>query len=157
MGGVRRLRFVTVLSLLAGLACLVQAGLRGELSVHLVVVVPVVSGTGPWALAGFLLLFVAIGTWWWGRVRAARASWGTQAHSARPRGARDAGEHAGPASRRGEASEPGSEHPGARSGGILLLGPIPIVWGSDRSGLWQAALLGLVLTLIALGLYLWAR
>ncbi len=37
---------------------------------------------------------------------------------------------------------------GGRGGGILLIGPIPIIWGSDRESLGWVVLIGLILFII---------
>ncbi len=52
------------------------------------------------------------------------------------------------------SGSPRSEIPRRRFGGILLLGPIPIVFGTDRKITLAMVVLGIVLTAVALVLFL---
>lgn len=130
----RPLRLAALASLLAGLALLGYAVVEGEARVGLFLIFPYLVGTGGKAALGMLLLFGAAVMW---------------AHSATRGTAPPAGELLG-----GDAP-PGEARVERRSGsgGVVLLGPIPIVWGSDRRILpWMVAagaallLLGLLLT-----------
>src|SRR5438093_4702780 len=83
---------------------------RGEANVYLVLVIPVIVGTGPLALlgvflviAGFLLTFLL----WPSRLVAEPGDRGVSPVS--PEGA----------------------PPARRWGGVLFLGPIPVIFGSD--------------------------
>lgn len=130
--------------LLAGLASLAYAGLRGDVEVFLVLVVPVVAGTGPWAGLG-LLATIAGG---------AGLLWTSVSTGAPPEGpTRGPGPGAG---REPEASERRSETR-TKGGGVILIGPIPIAWGSDRSTLGWLVVGGIALTLAAIGLALVMR
>lgn len=96
---------VAALLALAGLACLVTAAAQGQVHVALLLVVPIVYATGALPFVGMLLLVAAVVAWTLGalpRVERAAVAPGTQS---------------GRVERKG--------------GGVVLLGPIPIVWGSS--------------------------
>lgn len=133
------------LLLIAGLASVAYAGLQGNLDVYLLLVIPVVTGTGPWAGLGLLAAFAGlVGLFW--------------------TAATPAGLDRGPGRPRRERPEPGDEEPpvgeessSTRGGGVILIGPIPIVWGSDRSTTRWLVAAGVLLTLAAIGLTLVLR
>lgn len=133
--------------LVAGLASLTYAGLQGELEVFVLLVVPVVAGSGPWAALGMLAAIAG----------AAGLVWTAARESARQ------GPPGGPAGRQaGRTEEARPEREGGhrretKGGGVILLGPIPIAWGSDRSTLGWLVGLGLLLTLAAVALTLWVQ
>src|SRR2546422_7834599 len=118
-----------------GVVVLALAVARGEASVYLVVIGPVVAGTGPLAFLGILLFFVGFFL---------------------PFLLGPPGPGAGP---REQAAAGGAEGlaPTRRWGGIAFLGPIPLVFGSDsrmtRTMLWVGVALFLALlalTILAL-------
>jgi uncharacterized protein (TIGR00304 family) len=119
-----------------GLAVLALAVGRGEARLYLVVIVPVVAGTGPLAFLGIPMVFVGFFLTFF--------LWST-----RP-GHGSAEQVVGAAPSEGTPST-------RRWGGIAFLGPIPLVFGSDprmtRAMLWVGVLLFLALlalTLVAL-------
>src|SRR5207247_7045793 len=100
---------------------------RGEANVYLVLVIPVIVGTGPLALlgvflvfAGFLLTFLL----WPSRLVAEPGDRGVSPVS--PEGA----------------------PPARRWGGVLFLGPIPVICGWDPGVTRVMLLLGLVVSLV---------
>lgn len=97
--------------LLAGAGCLAYAASIGQASVVVVLILPVLVGTGPWAFLGTLLLMAgfALGFFAW------------TGHS---RMARIPGAPAG--------APPGAAEGRTSTGGFLLLGPIPIAFGSTK-------------------------
>lgn len=141
-------RILSILALVAGAGLLGYSALQGDLSVHLILVIPVISGSGPAAALGMLLTIGGLfGVLWTGLPLQ-----GPGPGSGGPPGA---GPH-GPTPTTAEA--PGHEPTrgsGTRSGGIILLGPIPIAWGSGKDGLRWAVLLGVLLTVLAVGVWLW--
>lgn len=137
-------RVVSGLALLAGLGLLAWAAIRGDLSVHLFVIVPVVSGSsGPAALGMLLVMGGLVGWLLMGSPGRGRAPGGSQP-STRPPPGEQASEGSGP---------PPSDETGrdTRGGGIILLGPIPIAWGSDRESLLGVVVAAIVLILVAAG------
>lgn len=139
-------RAVSLVSLAAGVLLLAYSGLQGDLSVHVILILPVISGSGPAAALGMLLAIGGLfGVLWTGLPLQGPGSGGS------PGG--------GPQSPTPTAAEaPGHEPPRGsetRSGGIILLGPIPIAWGSGKDGLRWAVLLGVLLTALAVGVWLW--
>ncbi len=55
------------------------------------------------------------------------------------------------------AHHPNSNVENASVGGVVLIGPIPLVFGSDNNSLVFAEVLALILTLLAILLYLLAK
>ncbi len=110
---------------------------QGDASLSLVVIVPVITATGLWSALGILLLvagfFVTIMTWPF-RVEPPFALGPTGTEAVRP--------------------PPPASAKGRRWGGILFLGPIPIVFGSDTSVTRTMLILGLILFLALLALTL---
>lgn len=120
--------------LLSGAALMAYAVATGAARVGFFLIVPFVSGTGLLPLAAMALVFAAFVLFAFGSAKDA-------AH-APPLDAREHG--------MGEA-------PRGRSGGVLLLGPIPIVWGSDRRILpWMVAAGALLLALSLWLTFRWA-
>lgn len=129
----RTLRTLALLALVGAVALLVEAARRGELRGGLFLVFPMLVGSGLFALGGALLLMLAMGLFAFSAFRAPPEAW------------------AAPAPRADDADAPRER--AVRSGGVLLLGPIPIVWGSDRRILpWMVAA-GAALLLLALLLF----
>jgi len=111
MGGtVRLVRLAGPALFIAGLASLAVAFVQGEATLTLYVIFPVLTATGVWSILGIALMiagfFVLVLTW----------SGPVEAPIASP--------PAAPAS----APRPG----GRRWGGVVFLGPIPVVFGSDQ-------------------------
>ncbi len=130
------------MALLAGLALIAWGVIRGEVSVHLVVVIPVVTGTGPIAALGMVATMAGLVGWWLTRLAPP---------AGRERSARRPDEARG-------AQQPSDRAPGrvereteTRGGGVVLIGPIPVAWGSDRSSLLAVIVAAVVLMLVALG------
>lgn len=101
--------------LLAGLATLAYASTLGQVAVALVLVFPVIIGTGPLGFLGGLLVMAGLVAAFWALAGRARgeAAW--------PEAPSAAGDDA-----RAEPTR------GSSAGGFLLLGPIPIAFGTTR-------------------------
>ena len=123
------LRLAGPVLLAAGVALLVVGALRGEVRGGLLFIIPFVYGEGPLAALGALALMAGL----------------LLTFAARFAGAA----RVGPS--RGAAAIPAGERR-VRHGGVLFIGPLPVVWGSDsRMAKWAAAL-GLLLLVLALWL-----
>jgi uncharacterized protein (TIGR00304 family) len=111
--------------LLAGLIALAWAVANGEASVALVFVVPVVIGSGPFAFLGVLLIFVGffLTFLFWTSGAAPPVPGPAEVPTAAP-------------------AEPGRPR---RWGGVLFLGPIPLVFGSDPEMTRMMLILGVIL------------
>ncbi len=108
---------LSILMVVAGIALIVWAGLRGEAEFYLVIIIPVISGSGPVFAAGVLLsifgvmlLFFSMG------LGSVEGEW------ERPPQARSPAQ----APRAGEPATGG----GTQWGGVVFIGPIPITFGS---------------------------
>jgi len=128
---VRLGRFLGPGFLLAGLVALAVAVARNEASLALVFVVPVVIASGPLAVLGILLIFVGFFLTF--------LSW-----SAGPMPPPPAGPAEVPS---GASPEPARLR---RWGGVLFLGPIPLVFGSDPQVTRMMLVLGVILFLALL-------
>src|SRR2546427_3638450 len=121
---VRLIRWLGPVSVLAGVLMMALAGGRGEASVFLGLIIPVIVGTGPsgflgvfLVFAGFLLTFLL---------------WPF------PFEAEPEGQDIWPVSSEGAP-------PARRWGGVLFLGPIPVIFGSDPRMTRTMLLIGAVL------------
>ena len=136
----RALRLLGPALIIAGVAALAFGFVQGQAGLSLFLIFPVVTATGAWSALGILLLiagFFALFLTWPAYV--ADVSPPTQAQAATP------------------PSGATSPAPSRRWGGVVFLGPIPIVFGSDaKVARWMLVVgvllfLGLVvLTVIAL-------
>lgn len=142
---VRAVRLLGPMLFLVGLAALVVAFFENQATLSLFVIFPVVSATGAWAVLGILLMiagfFLFFFTWPVG---------------AEPPPARGPEPRASPATDlpSGTASDAQAQR---RWGGVVFLGPVPVVFGSDPKVTRWMLILGfvlfaalLVLTVIAL-------
>jgi uncharacterized protein (TIGR00304 family) len=118
--------------LIVGLATLALAVARGEASLYLIVVIPAVVGTGPVAFLGILLVFAGffLTSFLWSIGAPRPAPEPDQVPAVTP--------PAAPSTR--------------RWGGIVFLGPIPLVFGSDPQMTRMMLVLGVILFLALLGL-----
>ena len=139
---------LAIVTLVAGVAALVIAGQRGEAELHLVLIFPVVSGTGPYFalgvllfMAGLLMLFV-----------------GMSMRSIAALEDLPPGQRAPPGSPPGRA--PGAAPPAGRPewGGVVFIGPVPLAFGSSpRMGRWMtlaSIVMGILFLVFILGLLL---
>lgn len=129
-----RVRGLALAALVAGVACLAVAASQGNVRVGLFLIIPYVYGQGLLPFLGSLLLMAAAVLWFMsGFADARRIEPETYSYAPPDRSAGGgAGAGAWPPERRAERR--------SRSGGVVLLGPIPIVWGSDRRVLpWMVA------------------
>jgi len=129
---VRAIQLAGPAVLIAGLVTLALAVARGEASLYLIVVIPVVVGTGPLAFLGILLVFagfiLTFLLWSVGRPQSI------------------------PEPVEGPALAPAEAPPARRWGGVVFLGPIPLVFGSDPQMTRMMLVLGAILFLALLGL-----
>ena len=137
----RPIRFVGPGILLAGLVALAVAVARGEASVYLIFIVPAVVGTGPLAFLGILLVFLGFFlTFFLWTAGAPPPTMGPPATDST-----------------GIAEVTPQGTPKVRRwGGVVFLGPIPLVFGSDpqmtRWMLILGAILFLALVLLTIAL-----
>lgn len=113
---VRLARFAGPPLFIAGIAVLAYAFLRNEATLNLILIVPVITATGGWAFLGIVLMVAGVFLFllaWSGAIAAAPG-----ALPAVP-----------PAPSSGTPSPSGTER---RWGGVVFLGPIPVVFGSDQ-------------------------
>ncbi len=108
---------LSILMVVAGIALIVWAGLRGEAEFYLVLIIPVISGSGGVFAAGVLLLIFGIVLLFFAMSLRSVERYPEQTPRARTPAR---------APRTGEPSTGG----GAQWGGVVFIGPIPITFGS---------------------------
>jgi len=113
---VRLVRFAGPILFLAGAASLAVGFLRNEATISLFVIFPVITATGGWSVAGIGLMvagfFVFFLTW---------------SASIEPQPVPSARTPSPP----DEAAVPAFPPSSRRWGGVVFLGPVPVVFGSD--------------------------
>jgi len=128
---VRLIRWVGPASFVAGVLTMALAVAQRQADVYLVFVIPVIVGTGPLAFLGIILVFAGfLLTFLLWPARFAEDPGNRDALPAPPEGAA----------------------PARRWGGVLFLGPIPLIFGSDPRMTRTMLLIGIVLFLALLAL-----
>jgi uncharacterized protein (TIGR00304 family) len=131
------LRFVPLVVFVLGVALIANAVLRGQATLYLLLVIPVVSGGSAEFVAGTILVVLGIFGWF-------------------ATGFVEVAEREAPD---GDPARPSRLN---RSGGVVLLGPIPIFFGdarpTTRGGWWAWVALGVVVSVAAtVGFFLLAN
>lgn len=119
--------WMPTLVMVIGICLIAGAVTTGEAEVSLFLVFPVISGTGWMFLAGVLMIVVSFILWF----VAVGAGWrdSLEEHETRPRADRK-----------------------PSYGGVILIGPIPVVFGSNRRIALIMLMLGVVLAVVVLAL-----
>ena len=143
----RAIRILGPAILVAGLVALGFAVARGEARLYLVVIIPVIVGAGPLGILGILLAFLGffLTFFLWPVSVPAPALGAVDTIKAPP-------EH------RTQEISPGEPARSRRWGGVVFLGPIPLVLGSDphmtRWMLILGAILFVALLFLTIALFL---
>ena len=128
--------------LFIGGMCLIAASVAtGEAGLSLVVVIPVISGSGGAFLLGMLLVVSGL-VLGFILIAMRETEWADQHEPAR-------------------ADENGLHHAtrkkrGVRYGGVVLIGPIPIAFGSDRRIAITMLVVGIIIAIVTLALIIFA-
>jgi len=127
----RQVRLIGLALLIAGVALIAAAVATGQGQVYLLLFIPVYVGTGALGMLGILVVFIgfflaSLGSAWRGL----------------PVPVAPAPE---PTSPPDVAVPPAATAPPAKYGGVVMLGPIPIVFGSDAQVAKWMMILGLIL------------
>ena len=137
---VRPVRLVGLVLFVIGLVLLAVGFLQGEATLVLFVIFPVVTASGLWSVLGILLVIAGFFLSFLGFASTMEAPVPPPS-SPEP----------------SAAAPPSPAPPQKRWGGVVLLGPIPILFGSDPKFAWWMVLVGallvvglVVLTIIAL-------
>lgn len=122
----RPLNLVAPVLFVAGAASLAVAFALGQATLSLVLIFPVITATGPWAALGIVLIVASfvVGFYTFSRSLAAAPI---------------------DAARIGPEATVTPPAPTRRWGGIVFLGPVPIVFGSDARVTTAMLILGLIL------------
>ena len=130
----RTIRLLGPAALVAGLIAFGWAVARGDAKLYLIFVVPVIVGTGPFAILGILLVFLGFAlTFFFGPFSFAPSSH-PATESPRTMGEVPPQDVVPPQTPRAR-----------RWGGVVFLGPIPVVFGSDPQMTRRMLLLGAIL------------
>ena len=123
---------------LTGVACIAAAAISGEAEVQLFIVFPVISGSSLLFAIGVLLI---VASFILGFVLVAMSV--TEPV------------HQGPSGSTEDATiVPEAPQKKTRYGGVVLIGPVPIIFGSDRKMAWVMLLVAIVLAAIILAVAL---
>ena len=128
---VRLIRWVGPASFVAGVLMMALAVAQRQANVYLVLVIPVIVGTGPLAFLGIILVFAGF--------LLTFLLW--PARLVEDPGNRDAA-----------PTSPAGAAPARRWGGVLFLGPIPVIFGSDPRMARTMLLIGVILFLALVAL-----
>jgi len=128
---VRLIRWVGPASFVAGVLTMAIAVAQRQANVYLVLVIPVIVGTGPLAFLGIILVFAGfLLTFLLWPARFVEDPGNQDALPTPPQGAA----------------------PARRWGGVLFLGPIPVIFGSDPRMTRTMLLIGVILSLALVAL-----
>ncbi len=132
----RKLTALALIALAAGIALLGYSVATGESQVHLFLIFPVFTGTGVFAFLGIVLIAVAMFVGFFSFAGATLVPSGPPPKTAAP-----------------PAQAPQAAPPARKFGGVVFLGPIPIVFGSDaRVSKWML-ILGIALTVLLIAFF----
>ncbi len=129
--------WIPVLVFLAGVGCIIAAAVTGEAKVELLVVFPLISGSSLLFILGVVLIVLSFIL---GFVIAATSTMEQAAETGQDNG--------------GTQNPAAENHQRTRFGGVVLIGPVPIIFGSDRRLALIMIILAIVLMAIVLALAL---
>jgi uncharacterized protein (TIGR00304 family) len=124
-----------------GIAVLAVGAINGEGELIILLFIPVYRGSGPYALGGGLLIFLGIvlGLIYFFKKYAPMPYQEAPGTSRSPAG----GQGAAPAGK-------------PKTGGVVFLGPIPLVWGSDAKTTLYAIIIGIIIvTTVLVSIFLY--
>lgn len=130
----RSFALLALAALIGGVALLAYSAAVGQGQVHLVLIFPVFTGTGLLPFLGMLLIFAAFFLGFW--------AFATQPSAGLPQPV-------------GPVPPPPSPPPAParRFGGVVFLGPFPIIFGSDAKMAKYMLVLGIALTVLLLAFF----
>ena len=135
----RRLSLLALAFLIGGVALLAYGAAVGQGQVYLVLIFPIVNATGPIAWAGIALIVLGFAV---GFLSLARSPLAVPAESPPAAGS-------APSS----SSPPTPATPAKRFGGVVFLGPLPIVFGSDAKMSKYMLVLAVAVTVLLLAFF----
>jgi len=119
---------ISVIVLLAGISLVIFSIMEGEAKIGLLFIVPILYGTGVYLALGVLLIFSSFMMFFL-----------FLGH---------------PSVERSEIKrEETTTHEGSSYGGVIFIGPIPIIFGKDKSVAKKMMYLGLLIALILAAIY----
>ncbi len=123
----KKLRMASLIMFVAGLVLFLIGIITGETRVYIVVIVPVIQTSGFLSIVGILLMFGAFFLWVTGHFV------GTSSDN-----------DPGRAMSRGKV----------KTGGVIFIGPIPIVFSNDRSLTKVLVVLAIIMAIIFIAFYI---
>lgn len=117
-----------------GVAAIAAGVIRGEVSFALLVIIPVIYGSGLWALAGGVLIFLGFAVTFFSMMGTpVWRHYGDDFSRESYPGQDDYSRYPGEPWQRTGAEGTGDQRRKSEFGGVIFLGPIPILFGSGRS------------------------
>lgn len=138
----KKLKWAAIGLIILGVILLAVGAMTGDGEFYLLLFIPVYKGTGPYALGGGLLIFLGIIV---GIIYLFR-SYVPPPYQEEPGASQAPG---------GAQGAPPAGKP--KHGGVVFLGPVPIVWGSDAKTTLHTIIIGIIvvtIVLVAIFLYL---
>jgi uncharacterized protein (TIGR00304 family) len=138
---VSRFKGLALALLLGGIGLIALSIMTGEGSVYLALFIPVFAGSGPLGIAGIACIAGAFFSYFYGLVEDFRVL------------GEEAGEGGRAVPREGKRPVEGGHARtgrGMKSGGVVLIGPIPIIFGSDKKSLFYIQVLAVIILVLAL-------
>lgn len=133
----RRLTIASIVMFVAGVVLLIYTASTGEARAWIFFIIPVFESTSPLALGGILLIFLSIFLFFFSL--------------AEPMSSAPAQPTTGGTQAAAPGQTPGSL--GKKFGGVVFLGPIPIIFGSDKKMAKWMIIVALVLVVLLIVLY----
>jgi uncharacterized membrane protein len=133
---------VPLLMFVLGIVLLAVSVLDGTGEVHWVLFVPVFTATSIFAFIGTILIIVSIFLFIYIFLRDFTVPYDEDVREGRP------GKGAPPSS--GTGSPQGGQGPGRKFGGVVLVGPIPVIFGSDARTTKIVIVLAIILMIVAI-------
>ena len=122
--------FFSLICFLIGIVFFILGALQGEIKTGFIVIFPFVAGTGIYAFAGFIFIFIAILLFFFGFKTSIESD----------------------ESKLEKEDSKSTKKSSIKGGGVVFIGPIPIVFGSN----WKIAVLLMVMAIILILVFVFA-
>ncbi|MFP4186514.1 MAG: TIGR00304 family membrane protein [Thermoplasmata archaeon] len=121
-------KIIPVIVLLSGIFLVIYGVIEGDAEVALLIFIPVIYGAGIYLTGGVLMIFLSFFLFFVFSFQQVRG-------------------------RENQKVKPGRTHKESSYGGVIFIGPIPIIFGKDKSIAKKMMYLGLLIALILAAIY----